>query len=104
MFDVKLRFDVLWIYYKKSFSPSLDRLNDQSTLAAVQKLRKRQFRSFLTPPPVLNIKSGTIPHPRDPTSVSYSQVANRRRGGRLLIFRNFSDPLPPRSLLGPPAY
>ena len=30
----------------------------------------------------------------------YSQVANRR-GGRSLIFRNFSDP-PPRSLLGPP--
>ena len=30
----------------------------------------------------------------------YSQVANRR-GGRLLIFRNFSDC---RSLLGPPAY
>ena len=30
-------------------------------------------------------------------SCLYSQVANRR-GGRLLIFRNFSDP---RSLLGP---
>ena len=29
---------------------------------------------------------------------TYSQVANRRRG-RLLNFRNFSDP---RSLLGPP--